>query len=149
MGPRVGLQVFGEEKNTSCSCRDFNLGSDPPVRLRLRYFGSSYHDVLSVFTRSFGLLCTFYAKYLTLDRAIPKIYAHRAALFLYYAFILCPSYHLCFKELNVLRAVELRLSAALDTRTSAKYCYAPERCRVSSGNFLIIRSAQSFSCTPT
>jgi hypothetical protein len=46
-------------------------------------------------------------------------------------------------------AVELRLKAALVTRTSAKYCYAPQRCRVSSVNFLIIRSAQSFSCTPT
>ena len=88
--------------------------------------------------------------HLTLNRAIPNIsYARRAVLFPCYAFILCTAYHLCFKELNVLRAVELRLSAALDTPTLAKYCYAPERCRVSSINFLIIRSAQSFSCTPT
>ena len=89
-------------------------------------------------------------KHQDLDRAIPKIwYARRAAVFLCYAFILCAAYHLCFKELNVLRAVELWLSAALDTRTSAKYRYSPERCRVSSGNFLIIRSAQSFSCSPS
>lgn len=118
------------------------FGSDPPVRLRLRCFGSSLRDVLSVFIRSFGLLYTFNAKCLTLDVAIPKIsYAHRDALFLCYAFILCMGYRLCFKELNVLRAVELRLSAALHTRTSAKYYYAPERCRGSSVNFLIIRSA--------
>jgi len=150
LGPRVRLHILGEEKKYLLFVPGFQprIGSSSPTtttlfRLLLAWRSVRFYPIIRPIIYVLCEVLDFGQSY------SEGIVGHRTALFLYYAFILCTAYHLCFKELNVLRAIELRLSAALDTRTSAKYCYAPERCRVSSVNFLIIRSAQSYSCTPT